>query len=102
MIGISAVEGASRESQCDSLWIKTVQALSKRASSGPAGFAPATASPCEAWFGPESRIQNSGGRREEHEDLGGGGRAVAWILSDGGGGDFLEKVVAGQGDWVCR
>ena len=62
MIGISAVEGALRESGGDSLWIKTGRALSKRASSGPAGFDPATLSPCEAWFGSEFRRQE-----EEHE-----------------------------------
>ncbi len=50
MIRIAAVEGASRESRCDSLWIKTGRALSKRASSGPAGFGPAGSSPCEAYF----------------------------------------------------
>ena len=50
MIRISAVEGASRESRGDCLGSKTGCALSKRASSGPAGFAPATASPCEALF----------------------------------------------------
>ncbi len=68
MIRISAVEGASRESLCDSLWIKTGCALSEQAPSGPAGFDPATLSPCEAWFG----VHEARGR-EEHEDLGGRG-----------------------------
>ncbi len=63
MIGISAVEGASRESRGDSLGIKTGRALSKRASSGPAGFAPATSSPCEAWFWGEFRSQKPEFRR---------------------------------------
>ena len=58
MIRISAVEGASRESLCDSVWIKTGGALSKRApmdrdfaalSLGILGFDPATLSPCEAF-----------------------------------------------------
>ncbi len=50
MMGISAVEGASPESRCDSLGTKTGHALSKRTSSGSAGFGPATASPCEAYL----------------------------------------------------
>ncbi len=48
MIGISAVEGASQESLCDSLWSKTACALSEQAPSGSIRFAPATLSPCEA------------------------------------------------------
>ena len=51
MMGIFEVEGASPESRCDSLGITTGRALSKRASSGPASFDPATLSPCETWFG---------------------------------------------------
>ncbi len=57
-------EGASRESLCDSLRIKTGRSLSKRASSGSASFDPATSSPCEDWFG-----ENSEGRRQEGGDL---------------------------------
>ncbi len=48
MIRISEVEGASRESGDDSLWIKTGCALSEQAPSGSASFDPATLSPCEA------------------------------------------------------
>ena len=49
--GRTVRSAASRESLCDSLWIKTGCALSERAPSGPAGFDPATSSPCEALFG---------------------------------------------------
>ncbi len=48
---IFGVEGAWRVLRGNTLWIKTGRALSKRASSGPASFDPATLSPCEAWFG---------------------------------------------------
>ena len=51
MIGIWAVEGASRESRCDSLGIKTACALSEQAPSGSICFDPATLSPGEAWSG---------------------------------------------------
>ncbi len=50
MMWIAAVEGASRESLCGSLGIKAGCALSKRASSGPTRLAPATSSPCEAFW----------------------------------------------------
>ncbi len=48
---ISSVEGALRVLRNNTLGINAGCALSKRASSGPAGFDPATLSPCEAWFG---------------------------------------------------
>ncbi len=50
MIGISGVDGASGESRCDSLWIKTGRALSERVPSGPDCFDPATLVCGEACF----------------------------------------------------
>ncbi len=61
MIGIFAVEGALRVLRNNTLGINAGCALSKRASSGPIRLAPATFSPCEAWFGSEFRRQESGG-----------------------------------------
>ncbi len=51
MIRIPGVEGASRESRCDSLWIKSALAFVVQAPAGQICLAPATLSPCEAWFG---------------------------------------------------
>ena len=48
MIRIWAVEGASRESRGDSLWIKTASAFVVRAPAGQIRLDPATLSPCEA------------------------------------------------------
>ncbi len=48
---ISGVDGASRKSRCDSLWIKTTLAFVVRAPAGQIRLDPATLSPCEAFFG---------------------------------------------------
>ena len=51
MVRISAVEGASGVLRGNTLWIKTASAFVVRAPAGQIRLAPATLSPCEAWFG---------------------------------------------------
>ncbi len=116
MIRISGVDGVSRVLRGNTLWIKTGCSLSEQAPSGSACFDPATSSPCEAWFGSESRSQESGGgggdggrdltaecRTEKCRMSKGGGRPEACVLSIMGGviirlfehfrGEALQAVV---------